>query len=74
MAAAAFNNGTLNSILAILDQAIKGLGYANSSAIVSKVVLSVLVVGVIANPLFSILLKKTNAYRLITSSCKLNFT
>jgi hypothetical protein len=70
MAAAAFNNGSLNAILAILDQAIKGMGYTNSSSVVSKIVISVVVVGVISNPIFSIVLKKSNAYRLLTSASK----
>lgn len=66
MAAMSLNYGTLTATIAILDQAIKGLNYVNSSEVTSNTVLSAMVVGVLGNPLFSILLRKTKAYRAVS--------
>ena len=63
MMAMSLNYGTLTATIAILDQAIKGLGYDNSSEVTSTTILSAMVVGVLGNPIFSILLRKTKAYR-----------
>lgn len=65
MVATAFNNGTFNATIALLDQALKGLGYDNSGSITSQTLIAAIIVGVIVNPLFSFALRKSNAYRLI---------
>lgn len=65
MAVTALNNGTLNATIAIFDQAIKGFGYENSSSVTSDTILSATIVGVISNIIFSMLLRKSNAYRLM---------
>lgn len=72
MAATAFNNGIFNATIAILDQAINGLGYENSSSVTSKTLISAIIVGVIVNPIFSIVLRKTNAYRLVAGVGKID--
>jgi hypothetical protein len=66
MMAMSLNYGTLTATIAILDQAIKGLGYDNSSEVTSTTILSAMVVGVLGNPIFSILLRKTKAYRVVS--------
>ena len=66
MMAMSLNYGTLTATIAILDQAIKGLGYDNSSEVTSTTILSAMVVGVLGNPIFSILLRKTKASRVVS--------
>ncbi len=65
MAAISLNYGTLGATIGILDQAIKGLGYNNSSEVTSTTILSAMIVGILGNPVFSFLLKKTSAYRAV---------
>lgn len=72
MAAMSLNYGTLTATIAILDQAIKGLGYSNSSEVTSNTILSAMIIGIFGNPVFSILLRKTKAYRAV-SGLGINF-
>ncbi len=60
------NYGTLTATIAVLDQGIKGLNYTNSSEITSSTILSAMLIGVLGNPVFSILLRKTKAYRAVS--------
>ena len=59
--------GTLTAVISTVDQAVKGFGYINSSSVTSSTILSAMLTGVIGTFVFSYLLKKTNAYKLITS-------
>ena len=59
--------GTLTAVISTVDQAVKGFGYINSSSETSSTILSAMLTGVIGTFVFSYLLKKTNAYKLITS-------
>jgi hypothetical protein len=61
------NYGTLTATIAVLDQGIKGLNYTNSSEVTSNTILSAMLIGVLGNPLFSILLRKTKAYRAVSA-------
>lgn len=67
MVAMALNYGTLTATIAILDQALAGLDYSNSSTISSNVILSAMTVGILGNPVFSYLLRKTKAYRAVSA-------
>lgn len=67
MVAMALNYGTLTATIAILDQALAGLDYSNSSKISSNVILSAMTVGILGNPVFSYLLRKTRAYRAVSA-------
>lgn len=67
MFAMALNYGTLTATIAVLDQALAGLNYTNSSKISSDVILSAMTVGVLGNPVFSFLLRKTKAYRAVAA-------
>jgi hypothetical protein len=66
MGAMALNYGTLTAAITILDQAIKGLNYSNSNEIASDTILSAMMIGVLGNPVFSFLLRKTKAYRAVS--------
>ena len=66
MAAMSLNYGTLTATIVVLDQAVKGLGYRNSSEITSNTILSAMLIGILGNPIFSFLLNKTNAYRAVS--------
>jgi hypothetical protein len=66
MVAMSLSYGTLTATIAVLDQAIKGLDYANSSEVTSETILSAMMVGVLGNPVFSFLLRKTKAYRAVS--------
>jgi hypothetical protein len=57
----------LTAVISTVDQAIKGFGYKNSSSVTSNTILSAMLTGVIGTFVFSSILKKTNAYKLITS-------
>lgn len=72
MAAMSLNYGTLTATIAILDQAVKGLGYENSSTVTSNTIISAMLIGVLGNPVFSYLLKRTKAYRAVSGLSNFN--
>ena len=67
MLAMTFNYGTLTSLIMILDQLLAGLGYKKSGQITSVTIASAMIVGILSNPLFSLLLRKTKAYRAVSA-------
>ena len=71
IAAMSLNYGTLTATIVVLDQAIKGLGYRNSSEITSNTILTAMVIGIFGNPVFSFLLNRTNAYRAVSGLSKM---
>jgi hypothetical protein len=73
MAAMSLSYGTLTATIVVLDQAVKGLGYINSSEVTSNTILSAMVIGIFGNPVFSFLLKRTNAYRAVTGLSTIKF-
>lgn len=73
MAAMSLSYGTLTATIVVLDQAVKGLGYINSSEVTSNTILSAMVIGIFGNPVFSFLLKRTNAYRAVTGLSTIEF-
>lgn len=70
MLAMTFNYGTLTSLIMILDQLLAGLGYAKSGEVTSVTIASAMLVGILSNPLFSILLRRTKAYRAVSALSK----
>ena len=60
------NYGTLTAIMMVLDQMLAGLDYGEDSGnITSITIASAMVIGILSNPLFSYLLRKTKAYRAV---------
>lgn len=62
-----FNYGTLTAVIMILDQMLAGFGYSNSGKVTSFAIASALIVGILSNPLFSYVLRKTKAFRAVAS-------
>ena len=60
-----FNYGVLTALIMVLDQMLAGFGYEDSGKNTSIVIASAMLVGILSNPLFSYLLKKTKAYRAV---------
>ena len=61
-----FNYGTLTAIMMVLDQMLAGLGYGEDSGNVTSITIaSAMVIGILSNPFFSYLLRKTKAYRAV---------
>lgn len=60
-----FNYGVLTALIMVLDQMLAGFGYEDSGRDTSIIVASAMVVGIISNPIFSFLLKKTKSYRAV---------
>jgi hypothetical protein len=59
--------------MANLDQLLNSLSYTNSGEITSKAIICALSVGAIASPAFTVILKKTQAYKKIISICTIFF-
>ena len=66
MLAMTLNYGTLTALILILDQLLAGLGYTNSGPYTSLTIGSAMIIGILSNPLFSYLLRKTKAYRMVS--------
>jgi len=60
-----FNYGVLTALIMILDQMLAGFGYEDSGKVTSITIASAMVAGILSNPLFSFLLRKTKAYRAV---------
>jgi hypothetical protein len=67
MLAMTFNYGTLTSLIMILDQFLAGLQYSDSGYITSITIACAMTIGILSNPIFSILLRKTKAYRAVAA-------
>ena len=72
MAAMAFNYGTLTALMMVLDQALAGFGYdgvnnEESGTITSNTIAAAMILGILSNPIFSFLLRKTKAYRAVSA-------
>jgi len=62
-----FGYGCQIAFISTLDQMLKSLRYIDPGQITSYTLLSAMLVGILANPIFSTLIKKTLKYKLITS-------
>jgi hypothetical protein len=58
--------GSIVAYLSIIDKGLKGLGYENPSAAISKAVISMTLAGILGNLVFSTLVKRTKQYRIIS--------
>jgi len=58
--------GSMVAYLSIFDKGLRGLGYSNPSAIISSAVISMTFAGVLGNIVYSMLVKRTKQYRLIS--------
>lgn len=67
MVAMGCNYGTLTALMMVLDQMLAGLGYEESGNVTSITIASAMILGIITNPLFSFLLRKTKAYRAVSA-------
>lgn len=65
-----FSYGTMIAFIANLDQMLKSLNYKDSNEITANTVLYAMLLGMVATPFFSILLKKTRKYKYITFGSK----
>jgi len=65
--AMSLNYGTLTAFIMVLDQGLKGLGYVKSGEVTSYTVLSAMAFGTLFVPFFSFILRKSKAYRAISS-------
>lgn len=65
-----FNYGVLTALIMVLDQMLAGFGYEDSGKNTSIVIASAMLVGILSNPIFSYLLKKTKAYRAVLALSK----
>jgi hypothetical protein len=59
--------GVMVAYLSIIDKGLKGLGYIETSSVLSKVVIVVSISGIIGNYAYSYALKRTRRYKLITN-------
>ena len=59
--------GSVVAFLSIIDRCLKGLGYPNPSAVISKVVIAMTIAGICGNIVFSALVKRTKQYRIIAT-------
>ena len=66
MASMGFNYGTLTALMMVLDQMLAGLGYTDSGNVTSITIASAMILGILSNPLFSYLIRKTKAYRAVS--------
>lgn len=73
MIAMTLNYGTLSAMIAVLDQILKGIGYSNPGQFTSITIASAMIIGILSNPLFSFLLRKTKAYKAVSIVCSINF-
>jgi hypothetical protein len=70
LAAMTFSYGTMIAFMANLDQMLKSLGYKDSNETTANSILFAMLVGILATPVFSLFLKKTRKYKLITEISK----
>lgn len=67
LVAMSLNYGTLTAFIMVLDQGLKGLGYFTSGAVTAYTVLSAMAIGTIFVPFFSVIVRKSKAYRAISA-------
>lgn len=70
--AMALSYGTQIAFMSNLDQLLNTLNYDDPGKITSYTLLFAMLVGILANPIFSIWLKKTAKYKLITTVSKID--
>lgn len=58
--------GTQIAFIATLDQILKGLGYSDSNETTALTILCAMLIGIVATPVFSTIIKKTKKYKLVT--------
>ncbi len=68
-----FSYGTVIAFIATLDPILKSLHFEDSNQITGVTILSSMIVGILATPIFSRLIKKTKKYKLITCLSKYLF-
>lgn len=61
-----FSYGTVIAFIATLDPILKSLHFEDSNQMTGVTILSAMIVGILATPIFSGLIKKTKKYKLIT--------
>lgn len=62
-----FSYGTQIAFISTLDQILKSLRYEDPGQTTSYTLLFAMLVGILANPIYSTFIKKTLKYKLITS-------
>lgn len=73
MVSMTLNYGTLMALMMVCDQMLKGMGYSNTGKLTSITIASAMIFGILSNPLFSFLLRKTKAYKAVSIICNLNY-
>ncbi len=58
--------GTQIAFIATLDQILRGLGYKDSNETTALTILCAMLIGIVATPVFSTIIKKTKKYKLVT--------
>lgn len=62
-----FSYGTIIAFIATLDPILKSLKYSDSNQITALTILFSMLIGTLATPVFSTLIKNTKKYKLVTS-------
>ncbi len=62
-----FSYGTIIAFIATLDPILKSLNYKDSNQITALTILFSMLIGIVATPIFSTIIKKTKKYKLVTS-------
>lgn len=68
-----FSYGTQIAFIATLDQILKSLGYKDSNQTTAFTILFAMLIGTLATPVFSNIIKKTKKYKLVTILSNLFF-
>jgi hypothetical protein len=61
-----FSYGSTIAFLANLDQILNSLNYKDSNEVTAQSILFAMLIGIVGTPIFSIALKKTGKYKLIS--------
>lgn len=67
-----FSYGTIIAFIATLDPILKSMHYEDSNQITALTILFAMLVGILATPVFSGIIKRTKKYKLVT--CLSNFS
>jgi MFS-type transporter involved in bile tolerance (Atg22 family) len=65
-----FSYGTMIAFIATLDPILKSMNYEDSNQTTAITILCAMLIGILATPIFSIIIKKTKKYKLVTSLSK----
>ena len=68
-----FSYGTMIAFIATLDPILKSMGYADSNQTTAISILFAMLIGTLATPIFSSIIKKTKKYKLVTCLSKFLF-